>query len=75
MAFVIHTVRQLRLVSRIHRLAGNINLFHRIPVHAFSALTGRTGIGIVLLVYYFITIFFIIPLFGAATSLRRSMSL
>lgn len=65
-AFVIHTVRQLRLVSRIHRLAGNINLFHRIPVYAFSALTARTGIGIVLVVYYFITVFFIIPLFGAS---------
>ena len=50
--FLVHTVRQLRLVNRIHQMATNINPFHRIPVYAFSSLTARSAIGIVLVVYY-----------------------
>jgi hypothetical protein len=64
-AFLLHTVRQLRLVNRIHQMATNINLFERMAVHAFSALTARTGIGIIILVYYYVYAFFVLRLFGA----------
>jgi hypothetical protein len=41
-----HTIRQLRMVSRIHALTKSINIFHAGPVYAFSELTARTGIGL-----------------------------
>ena len=63
-AFVFHTLRQLRLVSRIHRMATNINLFEKMPVYAFSALTARTGIGIVIIIYYYVYLFYFLHLFG-----------
>ena len=46
--FVYHTFRQLRMVSHIHDLATSINLFHAGPVYAFSELTARTGIGLII---------------------------
>jgi hypothetical protein len=49
---IAHTVRQLRLVARIHREARNIDPFDRAPVYAFSGLTVRTGLAYVLLGYY-----------------------
>jgi len=61
-AFVFHTLRQLRLVSRIHRMATNINLFEKMPVYAFSALTARTGIGIVIIIYYYVYLFYFLSL-------------
>jgi hypothetical protein len=46
-----HTVRQLLLVSRIQAAHVGISLFDREPAHAFSALTARTAVGLVLLSY------------------------
>jgi hypothetical protein len=46
---VYHTVRQLRMVSRIHASAKNVNLFQLTPLYAFSGLTARTGISLLLL--------------------------
>ncbi len=55
-AAFVHTVRQLRLVSRIHREATRIDPFERGPVYAFSRLTVLTGLGYVLLGYYSLTV-------------------
>jgi hypothetical protein len=52
--FLYHTVRQLNLVNRIYRRATRIDLFHLQPVYAFSALTARTGIGLIFFLYYMI---------------------
>lgn len=46
---IIRSLRQLRMVHRLHARATNINLLDLEPAHAFSALTARTGIGIILL--------------------------
>jgi hypothetical protein len=42
-----HTIRQLRMVSHIYNLATSINIFNAGPVYAFSELTARTGIGLI----------------------------
>jgi hypothetical protein len=52
--FMYHTVHQLRLVNRIHRTATRINLFSLAPTYAFSALTARTGIGLIFFSYYLV---------------------
>lgn len=49
LVLVYHTIRQLRLVARIHALAPRINLFRPAPLYAFSRLTSRTAIGLVAL--------------------------
>jgi hypothetical protein len=49
---VLHTVRQLRLVTRIHREATAIDPFDLEPVYAFSRLTVVTGLAYVLVGYY-----------------------
>jgi hypothetical protein len=49
---IYHTIHQLRLVSRIYALASRIDLFEPAPLYAFSNLTARTGIGLVLLIAY-----------------------
>lgn len=49
---IYHTIHQLRLVSRIHALASHIDLFEPAPLYAFSHLTARTGIGLVVLTAY-----------------------
>ncbi|HET7182760.1 MAG TPA: hypothetical protein VFI15_11050 [Candidatus Limnocylindrales bacterium] len=49
---VVHTVRQLRLVMRIHREATAIDPFEREPVYAFSRLTVVTGLAYVIIGYY-----------------------
>ncbi len=48
--FTYHTLRQLRLVASVHRMAKHINLYQLAPVHSFSTLTSRTGIAIILTV-------------------------
>jgi hypothetical protein len=63
--FVVHTVRQLRLVNRIHKSATKISLFNRAPQYAFSALTARAGIGMMMIVYYFIFLTYLFNLFGS----------
>lgn len=49
-----HTIRQLRMVSHIHTLVTSINLFHAGPVYAFSELTARTGIGLIIFACFII---------------------
>jgi hypothetical protein len=48
-AFVHRTIRQLRLVGRLHEQATGIDLLSLQAVHAFSRLTARTGLGLILL--------------------------
>lgn len=50
---IYHTVRQLRLVGRIHAESKRINLFRPAPLYAFSRLTSQTAIGLALLVIPF----------------------
>jgi hypothetical protein len=47
-----NTVRQLRLVTRIHRMATRIDLFQPQPLYAFSALSASAGVGLLLFNYY-----------------------
>jgi hypothetical protein len=49
---LIRSVRQLRMVRRLHARATNINLLKLEPTHAFSALTARTGIGLILVLIF-----------------------
>lgn len=51
--FIYHTLRQLSWVSKIHKTATNINLFHLRPLYSLSGLTARTA-GILLLVGYIV---------------------
>jgi hypothetical protein len=46
-AVVIRSIRQLRMVNRLHKRATNLHLLNLAPAHAFSSLTARTGIGII----------------------------
>jgi hypothetical protein len=48
-ALIIRSIRQLRLVSRLHEQAKNIDLLDLEAPHAFSGLTARTGAGVLLL--------------------------
>lgn len=50
LVFVYHTFRQLRLVSRLHARATRIDPFQPRPLYAFSQLTSRTGIALLVLV-------------------------
>ena len=45
----IRIIRHLRLIRKLHAQATNINLLKLKPAHAFSMLTSRTAIGIVLI--------------------------
>ncbi len=49
---IIQSVRQLILVSQIHREAREISLFQLDAAHAFSNLTSRIGIGVFLLTVF-----------------------
>lgn len=40
---VYHTVRQLRLISRIHERATELDLYRPDPLYAFSSLSAQTG--------------------------------
>lgn len=48
-ALIIRSIRQLRLVSKLHERAAHIDLLDLEPPHAFSDLTARTGVGLLLL--------------------------
>lgn len=50
--FVFHTLQQLRMVSRIHASASNVNLFQLTPLYAFSVLTAQTGLSLLVLNYF-----------------------
>ena len=45
-----HVLHQLRVVTRVHRTSVRIDLFHLQPLYAFSTLTARTGITLIVLV-------------------------
>ena len=49
MALIIRSFRQLQMVHSLHAQATRINLFDLEPAHAFSGLTAKTGMGIILL--------------------------
>ncbi len=44
-----HTIRQLRLIGRLHELVGVIDVFDQTPLYALSSVTSTTAIGLVLL--------------------------
>jgi len=67
--WIVHTIRQLRTVDRIHRMASNLSLFHREPLYAFSGLTLRTAIGALLIVYYYFFLAFYLDIWGQQHSL------
>ena len=50
LCLLIRSIRQLRMVNRLHASAMNINLLELDPARSFSMLTARTGIGVILLV-------------------------
>ena len=50
-AFAYHTLHQLRLVSDIYARFTRINLFRLIPLYAFSGLSARTTLGLLLPLY------------------------
>lgn len=52
LAVVIQTIRQLRLVSNLHRQATEIDLFQLAPAHAFAHLTARAGIGLIFMIVF-----------------------
>jgi hypothetical protein len=49
---VIRSIRQLRMVRKLHAQATNINLLKLEPAHAFSVLTARTGMGVILVLIF-----------------------
>jgi hypothetical protein len=51
-SFAYRTVHQLATVARIHARAITIDALDVQPLHAFSSLTSRTGIGLLLMVLY-----------------------
>lgn len=50
---VIHTVRQLRLVSRLSAVANNVDIFKPGPINAFARLTAVSAIGLIAFVVAF----------------------
>lgn len=50
MCVVFRSIRQLRMVHQLHIKATNISLLKLAPAHAFSALTARTGIAVLIFV-------------------------
>ncbi len=62
--FLFHTVHQLRIVDRLQTMPVEISLFQTGPVYALSSLTVRTGIGIVMIVYYYVFMAYSVKVFG-----------
>jgi hypothetical protein len=50
-AFIFHTIHQLRLISRIYNEYVQLNLTNIGPLYAFSGVTARTSIALILLNY------------------------
>jgi len=48
--FVYHTIHQLRVVSQVYQRA-HINLFRLVPLYAFSDLSARTAIAMLIIAY------------------------
>jgi hypothetical protein len=61
--WVAQVIRQARAIDRVHRLTPRINLFRRDPIYAFSALTLRSALGLVLGTYAYLlgTVFLGLP--------------
>ena len=53
---IYHSIRQLRLISRIYTTRTRIDLFHLGPLYAFSKLSARTAIGFGLITYAWVTV-------------------
>jgi hypothetical protein len=51
-ALFIRSFRQIRMIIKIHDQATNIDLMKLEPVHAFSKLTSRTGIGLFIIILF-----------------------
>ena len=49
--WAVQVIRQGRTVDDIHRMTTRLNIFRRDPVYAFSALTLRSAIGLLLFAY------------------------
>jgi hypothetical protein len=49
LCLLIRSIRQLRMVGKLHMRAKNLDLLELSPAHAFSGLTARTGMGVILL--------------------------
>jgi len=49
--WAVQVIRQGRTVDRIHRTTTRLNIFRRDPVYAFSALTLRAALGLLLFAY------------------------
>jgi hypothetical protein len=56
-AIYYHTIRQLRLVSRILGLVERVNLFQLDPVYAFARVTAQTGVAWLFLAVASVAIF------------------
>ena len=52
--WIAQVIRQARAIDRAHRLTPGINLFRRDPIYAFSALTLRSALGLVLGIYAYL---------------------
>jgi len=52
LSVIVHAIRQLRLVIRLHAAADRIDLFHAAPLHAFSRLTSQTGMVLIAIVLF-----------------------
>ena len=46
----IHTVHQLRVVSRLYAGMKKVNMFHLAPVYAFAGLTAQTAVGFIIMI-------------------------
>lgn len=49
LVLVYHTIRQLRLIGRIHEQVREVDVFDQGPLYAMSKVTSRTAIGLVIL--------------------------
>jgi hypothetical protein len=49
---VYHSIRQLNLMNYAYRLVKKVNVFHQQPLYAFSALSMRTALFLVGMIYF-----------------------
>ena len=52
--WIAQVIRQARAIDRAHRLTPGINILRRDPIYAFSALTLRSALGLVLAIYAYL---------------------
>ena len=56
LSLLIQSLRQMRLVSRLHAVADRIDPFQPVPLHAFSRLTSRTGMALIAVIVLGVTL-------------------